>query len=174
MRELMEWLGAVLAVLAVLGAFYGAWLFTVKLPVVHRSWSTQECVEVFSRDPGPRLREPAAEVFERVGSVTIIAPEPGPWEVETLRDCHGVDRYWVVAPPQHGGRYGLVIATDVGGQPQAQAKVHAHMLAASSTMLKALWVAFGALRANGYDVGGSDGVHDVVAAAIAKAEGGGA
>ena len=65
--------------------------------------------------------------------------EPGPWTVEVLRD-HGdkPDRYWVVAPPQHGGKYGLVIATDVGGQTQAQAKVHAHILAAAPDMLAAL------------------------------------
>ena len=66
------------------------------------------------------------------------APEPGPWEVEALRDSLEDTRYWVVAPPQHGGRYGLVIATDVGGQTQDQAKAHAYILAASSEMLKAL------------------------------------
>ena len=42
--------------------------------------------------------------------------------------------------------------------------------AIADELLDALKVAFVALRNNGYDKGGSDGVHDTVAAAIAKAE----
>ena len=46
-----QWLAGVLTVLLLWGAFWGCWLFFSRLPVVHRSWSSQECVEVFSRDP---------------------------------------------------------------------------------------------------------------------------
>ena len=42
--------------------------------------------------------------------------------------------------------------------------------ATADELLDALKVAFVALRDSGYDKGGSDGVHDTVAAAIAKTE----
>ena len=103
-------------------------------------------------------------------------PEPGPWMVETLRDEEIAERYWVVAPPQHGGKYGLVIATDVGGQTQDQAKVHAHILAAANDMLEALR---GAMEENEWKGNGEwelPSGHWMVKAraAIAKAEGGNA
>ena len=57
-RGMREWLveclvllGEVLAGLVLVGALWGGWQFLTRLPVVHRSWSTQECVEVFSKNP---------------------------------------------------------------------------------------------------------------------------
>ena len=53
MRE--RWLGPVLVGVVFVAVFWGLlWLlfsFVERLPVVHRSWSSQECVEVFSKDP---------------------------------------------------------------------------------------------------------------------------
>ena len=50
-----KWLGPELAAVAFVAAFWAfLWLlvsFVDRLPVVHRSWSSQECVEVFSKDP---------------------------------------------------------------------------------------------------------------------------
>ena len=64
--------------------------------------------------------------------------------------------------PEGGGYWCIHERKDCRSVPYIQAEI-------ADGMLVALKEAFAALRDNGYDKGGSDGVHDTVAAAIAKA-----